>query len=48
MEYTRTSRKRPPKMQGLSGRLREAVVYKNRANGGLSRDEVQAHLHYVR
>ena len=48
MENTRTSRKRPPKIQGLSGRLREVVVYKNRANGGLSRDEVHAHLHYGR
>ena len=28
-------------MQGVSGRLREVVVYKNRATGGLSRDEVQ-------
>ena len=30
LNYSRTSRKRPPKMHRLSGRLREMVVYKNR------------------
>ena len=46
--YSRTSRKRPPKMQRLSGRLREVVVYKNRTIGGLFREEVQTHLLYGR
>ena len=35
-------------MQGLSGRLREVVAYKNRATGGLLREEVQTHLLYGR
>ena len=34
-----------PKMQRLSGRLREVVVYKDRTTGGLFREEVQAHLY---
>ena len=46
MNYNRTFRKRAPKMQRLSGRLREVVVYKNRTTGGFSRKEVQAHLPY--
>ena len=32
-EPNRTSRKSPPKLQRLSGRLREVVVYKNRTTG---------------
>ena len=35
--YVRTveaSRKQPPKMQRLSGRLREVVIYKNRTTRG--------------
>ena len=47
-QYSRTSSKRPTKLQGLSGRLREVVVYKNRTTGGLFREEVQAHLLYGR
>ena len=35
-------------MQGLSGRLREVVAYKNRTTGGLFREEVQTHLLYGR
>ena len=47
--YSRTSRKRPPKMQRLSGRLREVVVvYKNRTTGVLFQEEVQTHLLYGR
>ena len=42
--YSRTSRKRPPKMQRLSGRLREVIAYKNRTTGRLFRGEVQGHL----
>ena len=38
--YSRTSRKRPPKLQRLSGRLREVLVYKNRTTGGLFREKV--------
>ena len=48
LQYSRTSRKRPPKMQRLSGRLREVVAYKNRTSRGLLREEVQAHLLYGR
>ena len=36
------------KMQRLSGRLWELVVYKNRTAGGLFQEEVQAHLLYGR
>ena len=43
-----TSRKRPPKMYRLSGRLREVVAYKNRTLRGLFREEVEAHLLYGR
>ena len=47
--YSQTSRKRPPKMQRLSGRLREVVVvYKNRTTGVLFQEEVQTHLLYGR
>ena len=47
-KYSRTSSKRPPKMQKLSGRLREVLVFKNRTTGGLFREEVWAHLFYGR
>ena len=40
MKYSRTFRKRSPKMQRLSGRLRKVVVYKNRTTGGIFREEV--------
>ena len=33
-KYSRTSSKRPPKMQKLSGRLREVLVFKNRTTVG--------------
>ena len=33
-KYSRTSSKRPPKMQKLSGRLREVLVFKNRTKRG--------------
>ena len=47
-KYSRTSSKRLPKMQKLSGRLREVLVFKNRTTGGLFREEVWAHLFYGR
>ena len=40
-EYSRTSCKLPPKMQRLSGRLREVVVYEKRTSWGLFRDDVR-------
>ena len=43
VEYSRTSRKQPPKMQRLSGRLREVVAHKNRTTGALFQEEVRAH-----
>ena len=46
--YGRTSRKRPPKMQRLNGRLRKVVVYKNRTTEGLFGEEIWAHLLYGR
>ena len=37
--YSRTYRKQPPKMQRLSGRLREVVVYKKQSNkANIARD----------
>ena len=45
---TRTSHKRPPKMQRLSGWLWKVVLYKNQTTGGLFKEEVQAHLLYGR
>ena len=48
LQYSRTFRKRPPKMQRLSGRLLEVVAYKNRTSRGLLREGVQAHLLYGR
>ena len=44
-EYSR-KRKRPPKVQRLSGRLQEVVVYNKWTTGDLFREEVQAHLYY--
>ena len=38
--YSRTSRKRIPKMQRLNGRLLGVVVYKNRTTGAFFREEV--------
>ena len=49
--YVRTveaSSKQLPKMQRLSGRLREVVIYKNRNTKSLFWEEVQAHLLYGR
>ena len=46
--YSWTSRKRRPKMQRLSGRLREVVAYKNRITGNLFREVVWAYLLYGR
>ena len=46
--YSRTSGKRPLKMQRLSGHLREMVAYKNLTTGGLFQEEVQTHLLYGR
>ena len=34
-------------MQRLSGRLREAVAYKNRTIGRLFREKIRAHLLYM-
>ena len=34
INYSRTFCKRPPKIQRLSGRLREVVAYNNRTGGG--------------
>ena len=45
-KYNRTSRKRPPKMQSLSGRLEEVVAYKNQTTGRLFQEQVRAHLLY--
>ena len=42
VEYSRTFRKQPPKMQRLSHRLQE-----NRTTGGLVQEDVQAHLCFV-
>ena len=45
---SKPSRKRPVKMQRLSGRLREVIVYKSRTTGRLFREKAQAHLLYGR
>ena len=45
---TRTSHKRAPKMQRLSGCLWKVVLYENQTTGGLFKEEVQAHLLYGR
>ena len=48
LQHGQTSRKRPPKMQRLSGRLREGlrevVAYKNRTTGVPFREVAWAHL----
>ena len=36
-KYSRTSSKRTPKIQRLSGRLREVVIYKNQTLGTYSK-----------
>ena len=36
-KYSRTSSKRTPKIQRLSGRLREVVIYKNQTPGTYSK-----------
>ena len=46
MYYSQASRKRPPKMQRLCGRLREVVAYKNRTKGSLFREEVR-HIYFM-
>jgi len=45
--YSRTSRKRPPKMQRLSGRLLGVVVYKNRTTGAFFREEVLRDISFM-
>ena len=47
VEYSRTFRKQPPKMQRLSRRLQEMLPIKNRTTGCLSQEDVQAHLCFV-
>ena len=42
----RTSRKRAPKLQSLSGRLREVVIYKNRTTG-VSSEKRSGHLYFM-
>ena len=42
---SRTSHKRPPKMQTLSGRLREVVVYKNRTTQEVSSKNWSRHIY---
>ena len=46
--YSRTSHKRPPKIQRLSRHLREMGACKNLTTGGLFREELQTHLLYGR
>ena len=51
VKYSRTSRKRPPKVQRLSGRLRKVLVARVEPQGGLfreEREEVQAPSLYGR
>ena len=46
--YSRTSRKRPPKMQRLSGRLREMVVYKRRIEPqGAFSEKTPRHVYFM-
>ena len=47
VQYSRTFRKQPPKMQRLSHRLQEMLPIKNRTTGGLFQEDVQAHLCFV-
>ena len=44
--YSRTYRKQPPKMQRLSGRLREVVVYKNRTTEASSNGRSR-HIYFM-
>ena len=44
---SRTSHKRPPKMQTLSGRLREVVVYKNRTTQEVSSKNWSRHIYFT-
>ena len=44
--YSRTYRKQPPKMQRLSGRLREVVVYKNRTTEASSKERSR-HIYFM-
>ena len=44
--YSRTYRKWPPKMQRLSGRSREVVVYKNRTTG-VSSERRSGHIYFM-
>ena len=46
IDYDRTSRKRPPKMQRLGGRLREVVVYKNRTTEASSKGRSR-HIYFM-
>ena len=46
MNYSRTSRKRPPKMQRLSGRLRELVVHKIEPQGASS-EKRSRHIYFI-
>lgn len=41
--YSRTTRKRPPKMQKLSVHLREVIAYKNRTTGRHFREDNISH-----
>ena len=48
--YVRTveaSCKQPPKMQRLSGRLREVVIYKNRPTG-VSSEKRSRHIYFMK
>ena len=44
LTYSQTSRKRPPKMRRVRGRLWEVVSYESQTAGGLSQEEVLTHL----
>ena len=45
-EYSRTSRKLPPKMRRLSGRLREVVVYEKRTLE-VSSETMSGHIYFM-
>ena len=47
INYSRTFCKRPPKMQRLSGRLREVVAYKNRTGGRTSSEKWSGHIYLM-
>ena len=44
--YSWTSRKQPPKMWRLSGRLREVVSYKNQTTG-VSSKKMYGHIYFM-